>query len=158
MPHFWQEELEVNPLVTNSPASPSVLKKNLSWEKRDGAPIVWIISVLYLPPVSFKDIHTWLICRAAPERNKGSRTQRLKNLHAGDVDSISGLGKSFGVGNGNPLQYSSLESPWTEGPGGLQSMGSQKNWHGLVTKQQCGTQHKEISIMKEVTNSQKRSH
>ena len=25
----------------------------------------------------------------------------------------------------NPLQYSCLESPWTEEPGGLQSMGSQ---------------------------------
>ena len=26
-------------------------------------------------------------------------------------------------GNGNPLQYSCLEIPWTEEPGGLQSMG-----------------------------------
>ena len=27
-------------------------------------------------------------------------------------------------GNGTPLQYSCLENPWTEEPGGLQSMGS----------------------------------
>ena len=27
-------------------------------------------------------------------------------------------------GNGNPLQYSCLEIPWTEEPGRLQSMGS----------------------------------
>ena len=27
-------------------------------------------------------------------------------------------------GNGNPLQYSCLENPWTEEPGRLQSMGS----------------------------------
>ena len=33
-----------------------------------------------------------------------------------DVGSIPGLGRSLGVGNGNPLQYS----------GGLQSIGSQK--------------------------------
>ena len=29
-----------------------------------------------------------------------------------------------GEGNGNPLQYSCLENPWTEEPGRLQSMGS----------------------------------
>ena len=28
-----------------------------------------------------------------------------------DVGSVSGSGKSLGVGNGNPLQYSSLENP-----------------------------------------------
>ena len=30
-----------------------------------------------------------------------------------------------GEGHGNPLQYSCLENPWTEKPGGLKSMGSQ---------------------------------
>ena len=30
--------------------------------------------------------------------------------NAGDMDSISGLGRSPGGGNGNPLQYSSLEN------------------------------------------------
>ena len=29
--------------------------------------------------------------------------------------------------NGNPLQYSCLENPWTEEPGGLQSMGGGKS-------------------------------
>jgi len=36
---------------------------------------------------------------------------------------------SSGEGNGNPLQYSCLEIPWTEEPGGLQSMGSQRVGH-----------------------------
>ena len=36
---------------------------------------------------------------------------------AGDVDSISGSGRSPGEGNGYPLQYSCLENP-TEEPGG----------------------------------------
>ena len=31
--------------------------------------------------------------------------------------------RNTGEGNGNPLQYSCLENPWTEEPGGLQSMG-----------------------------------
>ena len=30
---------------------------------------------------------------------------------------------SDGEGNGTPLQYSCLENPWMEEPGGLQSMG-----------------------------------
>ena len=30
---------------------------------------------------------------------------------------------------GNPLQYSCWEIPWTEGPGRLQSIGSQKVGH-----------------------------
>ena len=40
-----------------------------------------------------------------------------------EAGSITGLGRSPRVGNGNPLQYSCLENPWTEEPGGLQSMG-----------------------------------
>ena len=60
----------------------------------------------------------------------------VKNLPAneGDTDSIPGLGRSSGEGNGNPLQYSCLENPWTEEPGGLQSTESQRVGHNLVTK------------------------
>ena len=36
-----------------------------------------------------------------------------------DVVSIPGSGRSPGVKNGNPLQYSCLNIPWTEEPGGL---------------------------------------
>ena len=58
----------------------------------------------------------------------------VKNLlvNAGDVrdvGSVPGSGRSPGGGNGNPLQYSYLEAPWTEGPGRLQSMGSQRVGH-----------------------------
>ena len=42
----------------------------------------------------------------------------------GDPGSIPGLERSPGEGNGYPLQYSCLENPWTEEPGGLQSIGS----------------------------------
>ena len=50
----------------------------------------------------------------------------VKNLPANardirDAGSIPGLGRSPGEGNGNPLQYSYLENPWTEAPGRLQS-------------------------------------
>ena len=51
----------------------------------------------------------------------------VKNLpaNAGDMGSIPGLGRPLGGGHGNLLQYSCLENPPTEEPGGLQSMGSQ---------------------------------
>ena len=42
---------------------------------------------------------------------------------------IPRLGRSPGLGNGNPLQYSCLEIPWTEEPGGLQSMELQRAGH-----------------------------
>ena len=45
----------------------------------------------------------------------------------GDTGLTPGLGRSPGVGNGNPLQSSCWEIPLTEEPGGLQSMGSQKS-------------------------------
>ena len=56
--------------------------------------------------------------------------------NAGDVGSILGSGRSPGEGNGNPLQYSCLENPWTEEPGGLPSMGSQRVEDDLATEQQ----------------------
>ena len=49
----------------------------------------------------------------------------------GDLGSISGLGRSPGGEHGNPLTPVFLpeESPWTEEPDGLQSMGSQRFGH-----------------------------
>ena len=42
--------------------------------------------------------------------------------NAGNLGSVSGSRRSRGEGNGNPLAW---RIPWTEGPGGLQSIGSQ---------------------------------
>ena len=54
----------------------------------------------------------------------------VKNLpaNAGDIreaGSVPGLERSPGEGPGNPLQY----VPWTEEPGRLQSIGSQRIGH-----------------------------
>ena len=49
--------------------------------------------------------------------------------NAGDPGSIPGSGRSPGEENGNPLQYSCLENPWTEEPGRLQSMALQRVGH-----------------------------
>lgn len=58
-----------------------------------------------------------------------SRWLSGKNLpaNAGDMGSIPELGRSPGERNGYPLQHSAWTIPWTEEPGGLQSMGSQKS-------------------------------
>ena len=55
----------------------------------------------------------------------------VKNLPANtrdteNMDSFPGSGRSPEEGNGNPLQYSSLENPMD---GGLQSVGSQRVRH-----------------------------
>ena len=49
----------------------------------------------------------------------------VKNLPASAEDSgpIPGLGRAPGEVNGNPPQYLARKIPWTEPPGGLQSVG-----------------------------------
>ena len=74
----------------------------------------------------------------------GSVVQNLP-ANAGDtgvLSSIPGLGRSLGGGHGNPLQYSCILAwgiPWTEKPGGLQSMGWQRVGHNLATEQSAIT-------------------
>ena len=46
-----------------------------------------------------------------------------------DPRSIPGSGRSPGEGNGNPLQHTCWKIPWTEVPGRLQTMGSQRVRH-----------------------------
>ena len=57
----------------------------------------------------------------------GGSVVRNPLANAGDAGSIPGLGRSPGEGNGNLLSsILAWEIPWTEEPGGLQSMGSQR--------------------------------
>ena len=55
----------------------------------------------------------------------GGSGSKESSCAAGDLGSIPGQGRFLREGNGNPLQYSCLEIPWTEEPGGLPSMMSQ---------------------------------
>ena len=54
----------------------------------------------------------------------------IKDLpaNAGDVGSISGLGRSSGEGNGNPLQYSCLGNPMDRGVWQATVHGGLKSW------------------------------
>ena len=63
----------------------------------------------------------------------------VKNLpaNAGNTGWIPGLGRSSGEENGNPLQWEWVlvwEIPWTEEPGGLQTMGLQRVGHNRATE------------------------
>ena len=55
----------------------------------------------------------------------------LKNppANAGDVGSIPGLGRSLEKGRATHPSIPARRIPWTEEPGGLQSMGSQRVGH-----------------------------
>ena len=57
---------------------------------------------------------------------RGGSAVKILSVNARDVGLFPGLGRSHGEGNGYPLQCSCLENPWTEEPGGLQSMDSQR--------------------------------
>ena len=63
---------------------------------------------------------------------RGSVVKNLPDCNAGatgDAGAIPGSRRSPGEGNGNPLQYLAWRSTWTEEPGGLQSIGSQRVRH-----------------------------
>ena len=75
----------------------------------------------------------------------GGSVVKCLPTNAGAVEALPGLGRSPGGGNGDPLQYSCLEIPCTEEPGGLQPVGSQRVGHNLATQPeqqymtQCGS-------------------
>ena len=60
----------------------------------------------------------------------GDSVSKEYTCNAGDLGLIPELGRSPEEGNGNPLKYLAWRIPWTEEPGGLQSMGSQ-SWTQL---------------------------
>ena len=62
--------------------------------------------------------------------------QVLKNLPANvrDPGSISGSGRSPGGGHGSPSNILAWRIPWTEEPGGLQSMGHKESDMSAHTK------------------------
>ena len=65
-----------------------------------------------------------------------TQTDNNPPANAGDSGSIPGSERSPGVGDGDTMQYFYLGNPMDREPGGLQSMGSQRVRHSLVTKQQ----------------------
>ena len=67
----------------------------------------------------------------------------MKNSSAnvGDTGSIPGSGRSPGGGNGTHSSILAWKIPWTEEPGGLQSMG----WQESEMTEQLSTHQSELS-------------
>ena len=56
----------------------------------------------------------------------GGSDSKGSSCNAGDMGSIPGLGRSPGTGIATHSGILACRIPWTEEPGGLQSMGSQR--------------------------------
>ena len=63
------------------------------------------------------------------ENIPGGSDGKASAYNVGDLGSIPGSGRSPGEGNGNHSSTLAWKIPWTEEPGRLQSMGSQKVRH-----------------------------
>ena len=59
----------------------------------------------------------------------GGSDSKESACNAGDLGSVPGSGRSPGEGNGSHSSILAWKIPWTEEPGGLQSMGLQKVVH-----------------------------
>ena len=59
----------------------------------------------------------------------GGPDSKASVYNAGDPDSVRGSGRSPGEGKATHSSTLAWKMPWTEEPGGLQSMGSQKVRH-----------------------------
>ena len=69
----------------------------------------------------------------------GGSDGKESTCNAEDMSLIPGLWRAPGRGHGNPLPgLLTGESPWTEEPGGLQSIGSQRVEYDWVTKHSTG--------------------
>ena len=68
-------------------------------------------------------------------KKKKSACQCRRHKRQEDVGSIPGQGKSPGVGNGNPLQYSCLENSTDRGNWWATIMGCQRVGHNWVKEQ-----------------------
>ena len=71
-------------------------------------------------------LHLAAIDWEQPKGFPGGSDGKESACNMGDLGLIPGLGRFPGEGNANPLQYSCLENPMDEEPGGLLSTGSKR--------------------------------
>ena len=89
-----------------------------------------IFRVPPLKPIATTDLfNLFYISYEIPRWLSGKNFLPADAGHPGDVGSILGSGRSPGGRNGNPLQYPFLGNLWTEEPGRLQPLGSQRLRH-----------------------------
>ena len=85
----------------------------------------WALSLFIQRASILSIIIIWLLAYALG--SPGGSVIKNLSANAGDLDSVSGLGRSLGRGNGNPLQYSCLENSMDRGAGQAAAHGDVKN-------------------------------
>ena len=93
--------------------------------------------------------YCFTFCETAVGQCSCRLTGKESAFSAGAASSIPGSGRSPGEGYDNPLQYSCLRNPWTEEPGGLQSM---RSWRVRHDWGKLGSMHKLLSKAKKTFN------
>ena len=88
-----------------------------------------IFRVPPLKPMATTDLLNLFSISYEIPRWLSGKTSAANEGHAGDAGLILGSGRSPGGRNGNPLQYPFLGNLWTEEPGRLQPLGSQRLRH-----------------------------
>ena len=97
--------------------------------------LVFFVSVLFCQPGCFPAFTLKaLFCTPATYNGSSLVTQMVKAsaYNAGDPGSIPGSGRSPGEGATHSSTFA-WKIPWTEEPGGLQSVGSQRVGHDWAT-------------------------
>ena len=71
--------------------------------------------------------------RVSMTQDRGGSNSKESACYVGDLGLIPGLGRSLEKGMAAHSSTLAWRTPWTEEPGGVQSMGSQRIIHSLVT-------------------------
>ena len=83
--------------------------------------------LLYISYTSIYIFICKLYLKGFPGGSDGKKKKKAA-CSAGDLGSTSGLGRSPGEENGNPLQYLAWKIPWTEKPGRLHGVAKSRTW------------------------------
>ena len=107
--------------------------------KGDGRICGSLASILFLElfPVGLGNHHLSTLIRSGDQRQGGLPwwlSGKEFTCKAGDAGWILGSGRSPGGGNATHSSILTWEVPWTEEPGGLRSMGSQRVRHDWATE------------------------
>ena len=100
-------------------------KRYFSWTR--AFRLLWLFMWASEGSLHLSVIHLITLSFRVPWGFPGGSVAKNPPASAGDTrdtGSIPESGRSPGGGHGSPLQYPRWKTAWTEGPGGLQSMGS----------------------------------
>ena len=125
----YSHTIKANPFLTGALFFPSVFIPGFT------DCLVWDLSISLVCSlaISFVEILHFIFLGNcwSDEGLPGGAVVKNSPASARDVGSISGWGRSPGVGNGNPLQYSSLENPVDRGVCWAIVHGDAKSWTWL---------------------------